>query len=269
MRKAFATLLVAAGLNLADPGFGFAAPPVPYSWTGFYVGGNAGYGWGKSNGDSTLTNSLAGSSGFTISSDVAVHSDVLKPSSFVGGGQVGYNWQVSRDWVLGLEADWQSSSGRAGASNSDPYFASAPVGSITGTASSNYDAGISWFGTVRGRVGYAWDHLLFYGTGGLAYGRTKLTGAMADSGVTAFIGPPPPSFSGTASFGVSKTTVGWVSGAGVEGMLANNWTWKVEYLYIDLGSVRADEQGPFGDVLTLHVHMMDNIVRAGLNYQLH
>jgi outer membrane immunogenic protein len=167
---------------------------------------------------------------------------------------------------LGLEADWQTSSGRAGASNSDPYFAFAPVAFITGTASSNFDAGISWFGTVRGRVGYAWDRLLFYATGGLAYGRTKLTGTMADSGVAAFLGPSV-SYSGSAPFDVSKPTVGWASGAGVEGPLANNWTWKVEYLYVDLGSVRADELGPFGDMLTLHVHMTDNIVRAGLNFQ--
>jgi len=94
------------------------------------------------------------------------HADTKSLDGVVGGGQVGYNWQASPSWVYGVEADWQAASQKASQSHSDPY-----VTLGASTLSTTYEAKISWFGTVRGRVGYAWDRLLIYGTGGLCLWR--------------------------------------------------------------------------------------------------
>ena len=223
-----------------------------YNWTGFYVGGNVGYSWGAANTDTTLSE-------FTSLAGDFVHSDSLKPKGIIGGGQIGYNWQGHSNWAYGLEADWQASGEKASQSYSDPYTF------IIGfaTAVTNFDTKISWFGTVRGRVGYAWDRLLIYGTGGLAYGQVKLTGTLLDSG--AGIGGP---FSGTSTFSGSKVNVGWTVGAGIEGALANNWTWKIEYLYLDLGSLDVSAPGPFTpETVAFHARFTDHIVRGGINYK--
>ena len=222
-----------------------------YNWTGFYVGGNVGYSWGTADTDTTLT-------GFSIAGNI-VHSDSLKPKGIIGGGQIGYNWHGAPNWVYGLEADWQVSGEEVNQRYSDPYFFIIGLG----TAVTDFDAKISWFGTLRGRVGYAWDRLLIYGTGGLAYGQVKLTGTLLDSGFS--IGGP---FSGTASFGRSKVNAGWTLGGGVEGAFANNWTWKIEYLYLDLGSLDLSAPGAFtGESLAFHARFTDHVVRGGINYK--
>ncbi len=115
------------------------------------------------------------------------------------------------------------------------------------------------------------DRLLVYGTGGLAYGQVKLAGTATDSGTTIMITTPPflsTPFSGTAPFGASTMNVGWTAGAGVEGALADNWTWKAEYLYVDLGSLNVSAAGPFAsENINVHARFTTNIVRAGFNYK--
>jgi outer membrane immunogenic protein len=237
------------------------APPMPapaqmYSWTGFYAGGNAGYSWGTPDSDTTLT-------GFAGPGSSFVHSDPLKFTGAVGGAQIGYNWQTSNPWVLSFETDWQASTEKASLGYGDPYL-NFPVGS--GTAAANYEAKILWFGTVRGRVGYAWDRLMIYGTGGLAYGDVKVSGTTMNSGFAIPGGP----YSGTAPFSASKVNAGWTIGAGIEGALVTNWSWKVEYLYVDLGSLSVSPPGPFAlDIVAVQSRFTDNIVRAGLNFQFH
>jgi outer membrane immunogenic protein len=147
-----------------------------------------------------------------------VDNNGAKPSDFVGGVQGGYNWQ-SGPLVFGLEADIQAS----GANDTfAPWKFSNP-----------------WFGTVRGRVGYALNNVLFYGTGGLAFGELRAEG-----------------------FGVSesRTSTGWTVGAGAEMGLAQNWTAKIEYLYVDLSDSRFAITGmPNGARFGL--------VRLGVNYR--
>ena len=191
---------------------------------------------------------------------------------FIGGAQIGYNWQASPNWVYGLEADWQASGEKAGLSYSDAYSGSGGLLGVvaTGTGNTNYDAKISWFGTVRGRIGYALDRLLIYGTGGLAYGQVKVGGTMMDSGTTLILCGPactPTPFSGTASFGASRVNAGWTAGTGVEGALVGYWTWKAEYLYVDLGSLNLFALGPALATINVHARFTDNIVRVGLNYK--
>jgi outer membrane immunogenic protein len=242
------------------------AAPI-YTWTGFYVGGNVGYSWGRPNSDTILTGIGAPT---TFGPFAFGHSDPLKLDGVIGGAQIGYNWQASTNWVYGLEADWQASSEKAGLSYSDPYAGTRIGFEAAGAANTNYDAKISWFGTVRGRIGYAWDRLLIYGTGGLAFGRVKLGGAMADSGSTLVLcfpcGPTP--FGGTAPFSTSRVNAGWTAGIGVEGALVGRWTWKAEYLYVDLGTFNLFAAGPFAtETISLHARFTDNIVRVGLNYK--
>jgi outer membrane immunogenic protein len=147
----------------------------------------------------------------------SVDNNPTKPSGFVGGAQAGYNWQ-NGPWVFGIEGDIQGT----GASDTfAPWKFSNP-----------------WFGTVRGRVGYALNNILFYGTGGLAFG--ELTGQ---------------------TFGLSEshTNAGWTVGLGAEVGLARNWSAKVEYLFVDLNDsnfvITGNQNGyHFG------------VLRAGVNY---
>jgi outer membrane immunogenic protein len=135
----------------------------------------------------------------------------------VGGVQAGYNWQ-SGAMVFGLEGDIQAS---AAADTFAPWKFSNP-----------------WFGTVRGRVGYAFNNILFYGTGGLAFGELR-----------------------GETFGLSEThtNAGWTAGVGAEFGFAPHWTAKVEYLFVDLSDSRFTITGAQNGYTF-------GLVRAGVNY---
>jgi len=185
--------------------------PAYYNWTGFYAGINAGYGFGKSDW------SGAGGTGST------------KPKGALAGITLGYNLQTG-SWVWGLEADvdysWMKGSDSAG------------TGACAG---SGCESKLTWFGTGRGRLGYAgWDRWLPYVTGGVAYGNVKATPAVGGD--------------------FNKAKVGWAVGAGVEYALLANWTTKLEYLYADLGTISG---GTPGNDVTFKTHL----VKAGLNYR--
>jgi outer membrane immunogenic protein len=187
--------------------------------------------------------------------------DSVNPEGVVGGGQIGYNWQLSRNWVAGLEADWQAS-GEKASHSFDPLL-------VTSTAVTNYEAKISWFGTLRGRIGYVWDRWMLYATGGLAYGEVKLAGTTTVSGT---VGGTP--FAVVTSNGRSQVNAGWTVGAGIEGPLVNNWTWKAEYLDMDLGGLDDPDTvnlilNASGGRVSTHTNFTDNIFRVGLNYQFH
>jgi outer membrane immunogenic protein len=285
-----------------------------YSWTGFYVGGNLGYSWGDARTD------IAGS-GTTISAPTIPLIAVTNPpatfadsqtqrlNGVIGGGQVGYNYQFGPAWVLGFEADIQASGERGSNTLVDPLLGTvcvlvAPQGNVcfpgnvaplNAAAVTSYDAKIGWFGTVRGRLGVLIaDQVLLYGTGGLAYGRVELSGVTNVNGslnlTGTIVGPGLSPFTapGSSPFSESRTKTGFAVGGGIEGKcsywLPTGWTWKVEYLYVDLGSLDtvapfpgANALGspplavpfttPFAGPLTTHTHFTDNIVRVGLNYK--
>ncbi len=258
---AAAAALLTTGAFAADLARPYTkAPPIAapiFNWTGFYVGGNLGYSWGRSSDFSTLTNGAG-----TVLFSGADRSNL---DGIVGGGQIGYNWQV-QNWVWGLEADIQGTGEKgtraficpAGVCTPTPpaILAVALAGPAVPVSLSQK---IDWFGTVRGRVGFlATPTVLFYATGGLAYG---------DVNSTETIGIVPVSFSR------SDTRVGWTVGAGIEGAIGGNWTAKLEYLYMDLGTT----SGPFLTAIpalgggfvtsTYSSHITDNILRAGVNYK--
>jgi outer membrane immunogenic protein len=149
------------------------APAPVYNWTGWYVGGNIGASFGHVKTDFnadpvTVTGPSITIPGFS-------QSDTLYPSGFIGGGQIGYNWQFSPIWVAGLEADIQGADEKDSAIFTHPFSATPsiipfapPVTTATGTSVLDYTAKIDWFGTVRGRIGYVWGDgaVLTYVTGG-------------------------------------------------------------------------------------------------------
>ncbi|MCW3477836.1 outer membrane beta-barrel protein [Rhodovastum sp. RN2-1] len=180
----------------------------------------------------------------------------------VGGGQFGYNWQV-QNGVWRLEANIQGSGEKGTRNFICPIGVCTPaiVGAlpIPGPAVPvSLTEKLLWFGTVRGRVGVlATPAALFYATGGLAYGEVA-------SNIS--VGP-------LNSFSPNKTKVGYSVGAGVEGMFARNWTARLEYLYVDLGSVSGSlatalpALGGGTLVSTYSSRVTDNILRLGVNYK--
>jgi outer membrane immunogenic protein len=142
----------------------------------------------------------------------------LNPKGFLGGVQAGYNWQTGQ-FVFGAETDVQISS-------ADDTFAA-------------YKFSNPWFGTVRGRAGYAMNNVLLYATAGLAYGSGKLQ---------------------IAGLSEDHTHTGWTAGGGIEVGFTPNWSAKAEYLYIDLNDKGYVLSGTTSGLTA-------NLVRFGVNYR--
>jgi outer membrane immunogenic protein len=231
-----------------------AAPMALYNWTGWYVGVNAGYGWSSGNGANNGACADPVASGFcaTYIAGGGFPAPSLSPKGFVGGGQAGYNWQAS-NFVYGLEADIQGSGIKA--STTQTFT---PPTLITGIETLEHK--LTWFGTVRGRLGVAANNWLFYGTGGLIYG-----------GVSSSLTLSTPANGFAAAGSSSSTRAGWTVGVGTEYGFAGPWTAKVEYLYYDMGrdSVTATSAvaGFVGDSLTVSQRTAGHILRAGVNYR--
>ncbi|MFG1477842.1 outer membrane beta-barrel protein [Xanthobacter sp. V4C-4] len=289
--------ILRAGVNYhfnAGPAATSAAEAAPAGWNGLYAGLNAGYGWGTSGTADTLAFPVADAiatdpywgtpAGFTALANSGAAS--LSPSGFIGGVQVGYNYQWGPSVVAGIEADIQGS----GITGTGSYAGIAQYGPDlsglidTATGAGTVTASVDWLGTVRARVGYlATPALLLYATGGLAYG-----GVTADSANSvAFHDDIPASYPTVAGTGhLSQTRVGWTLGGGGEWQLASRWSVKAEALYYNLGSSSfastavgaIDPDGNnlaggvpgatlFANVPTTTVTYDGVIVRAGINYR--
>ncbi len=193
------------------------APPPVYNWTGVYIGANAGWGFATASATATIPGATA-----TASENL---------SGFVGGGQVGGDYQIG-SWVFGLEADLDYSD---------------QSNTTTGGIVSETDT-IPWIGTLRGIVGYAFDRVLVYGTAG--GGEGKFTANVTAAGI------------GSAS--ASRTQSAWTAGAGVEVGITQNLSARLEYLYLDTGNINVETIG----ALTVTGRVQDNLVRVGLNLRL-
>jgi outer membrane immunogenic protein len=261
MKRIVGAVIVTAALTApglaADLGartYTKAAPVVApvTNWSGLYVGGNLGYGWGNGNTDFSFlpTPALFSTDNTTLGA---------RTTGITGGAQAGYNWQMG-SLVTGLEADIQGSSIK-GSAHAVPTINGTPI-EVSLLSS---DPKLSWFGTVRGRLGVTvTPDLLLYGTGGLAYGHVD-----ASANIQFF------NNSSASPASVSKTKVGWTAGAGAEWMFAHNWSAKLEYLYVDLGSESAignfastDPQFvPDPGLSTRYTwRFRENIARVGVNY---
>ncbi len=259
-----------------------APPPIVavYNWTGFYIGGNVGYSWGRARTDLTGTTRVQVFR--TAGPDLVFDSGLIgaglsntaNVDGWIGGFQAGYNWQQGT-WLLGLEADIQASGQRGDQFLSFVIPAFVPGGGAAGatpatTVTIAAAHKLNWFGTVRGRLGVLpSDRFLLYVTGGLAYGELEsnyLVGLGA-------LGP--------VAVGSKTTKAGYVVGAGAEGALWGNWTAKAEYLYMDLGTFDVagasattnllnTPSAGFNTVTTFNAsastRFTDHIFRVGLNY---
>jgi outer membrane immunogenic protein len=240
----------AADLPTAAPAYKapVAVASSSYNWAGLYVGGNVGYGWGTS---TNPTVSFVDPGGFVgIAGYFAAGGNVtpnLKPAGVIGGGQIGFNWMLSPNWVAGLVTDFQGSGIKATATN----FV-APPGGFTPSNQINSEQ-IDWFGTVRAKFGYAQNNWLLYGTGGLAYGQVKTSGSFN------FLGIPPATPVPGAN---SATKTGWTAGAGLNYGLTPNWIIGVEYLYVNFGHESYTET--FNTVPVLSANTVSNRAAANI-----
>jgi len=251
-----AFLTLTAGAMAADlpsrraaPAPAIAAVPL-FTWSGFYVGVNAGYGWGDSDNSFFVpAGTFATAPGAT---GVVSFSD--ENDGFVGGAQVGYNVQFG-SFVVGVEADLQF----ADLGNNDGV-AFIPAGFPATYVPAGRGSDLEWFGTVRARAGFAFDRVLVYATGGFAYGG-------GDDG----------DFNGIINDGDDDIRTGWALGGGVEYAITNNLTLGIEGLYVSLDR---DRRGGFigtetvgGVVTPVFVAGANDddddftVVRARLNYK--
>jgi outer membrane immunogenic protein len=236
--------------------------PPPFTWTGFYIGVNAG-GIAPSGGRSaSIFDPNAGIDGFGLS---AVFPGGLGSQSvgFIGGGQAGYNWQTGA-FVLGVETDFDGTTVSKSFNNIGTSFIG--PGSLADSLTVNGKASLNWLGTTRGRLGFVVtpdNRLMIYATGGVAYGGGSSNFSVRDN-TTGSI------FSGSPS----STRVGWTIGGGAEYAITNNITIKGEYLYADLGSSEFSTTGNAfaaanfpGVVASGKISYNASIFRAGVNYK--
>lgn len=244
MKKYIGGLAIAASLFSSTA---FAADVVApevipvFSWTGAYIGLNAGFGGGKAKHPFDV--SVDSEVGWISIANGALD---FTSSGFLGGIQAGYNWQMDQ-WVLGVETDFQGSGIKGEGSVSLDINGGPSIDAKVGTK-------LDWYGTLRARAGVlATDRFLVYATGGLAYGRTK-------SYIDTDLG-----FSESRS----KTKAGWTIGAGAEYAITDNVTFKTEYLYTDLGKSNLfdGEFGDFGIAARLDRKFNFHTVRVGINYK--
>lgn len=230
-----------------------AITPNTFSWTGGYIGINAGYAGGKFKNDiSGYLEPIPEGARLTRPTGLAGLWD-LTASGFVGGVQAGYNWQLRNGLVLGAEADFQGATLKSkdtGSDRNSSFF-----------ENSELTTKVQWWGTVRARLGYTpVERLLVYGTGGLAYGKVKTSYNYNHEYIDFDISSHP-------SFSTSKTKAGWTVGAGAEYAITGNWTLKSEYLYTDLGTAKMSAlMRPFGEG-DINSKVKFHTVRVGLNYK--
>lgn len=254
-------LLASVGALAVTTGSAFAAdlpsrapppvyvPPAPiFTWTGVYIGGQIGYAW------SSGSNNFNGFDPFTGVAFVTNAGG--NPNGVIGGANVGYNYQINQ-WVLGLEGSVD------GTSLSNTALATVPVFGGISTVSAHSTADIQ--GSIRGRLGIAWDRALIYATGGVAFG-----GFNTDLNVFGTDAIGAPIFGST---NISTTRVGWTVGGGIQYAVTNNWSVRAEYRYTDWGTI--NQNGVFNDPAFItptaafigERHLKQNQVQVGFDYK--
>jgi outer membrane immunogenic protein len=262
-------------------------PPPPPLWTGFYAGLNAGYGFGTNSNTQSIGLGSLDFTGYghdryqkvelsqaaildldrnkgwggnsTLGAGLALSGvGGANQSGFIGGGQVGYNYQWGPSFVIGLEADIQGTGIRGSSYTAGLGSDSAVVGydryhkfvgDSTAWGGTRVNAGVDWLGTVRGRVGYLFTPtLLAYVTGGLTYGGVYANVnnyGVSTTTISSYhhqdykdLDQVESQFSHTFIGGGNKsqTLVGWNVGGGLEWLVAPNWSVKAEAIYWNMGN---------------------------------
>lgn len=231
-----------------------------YNWSGIYVGGHAGYGWSDANATlEGLTNGVPSPANvFFTGTPTIPNSYATKPHGFVGGGQLGFNYQAGK-WVAGIEADYSFANVDGDETYSNTYTSGGPP--VTRNVLFTQSQSLDRLATVRARLGFVpIDPLLIYVTGGVAFARVHF------ATTSAFLGLGGTTYSGSGSADLT----GWTAGAGAEYALSRNWSVKLEYLYVDLpGTSVVGFPSPPTPAFRTQAHFENNLhqVRAGLNYK--
>jgi outer membrane immunogenic protein len=263
-----AQAVYAADMPVKAPVHNAPAAAVPYNWSGFYIGGNAGASWADADVTSNLIPGPAVPGSAALFGGVPANIGIVNglgtgslsgDGRFTGGGQIGFNWQFAPSWLVGIEADFNSFNEKLSLSRTGNTNVGGPTPTtVTNSLSTN------WLATVRGRVGITFDRILLYVTGGAAFSDLNYSQIYSDTGA-----PP-----GAGSSSVKNVKTGWTVGGGGEWALADRWSVKAEYLYVQFDGqdtttlLCAGGCGTFSQNLTgatsdLHVH----IARIGLNYR--
>jgi outer membrane immunogenic protein len=230
------TAALAADLSPAIPPAVYKEPPAVYNWTGFYIGGNIGAAW-QGLSETNFSDTIG--STFTAPTNV----------QFMGGAQLGVNYQFSSGLVIGAEAmfDWLPSTENTSITAVAPDGTAGYVGTLNN----------QWLTTATGRLGYAWDRVMFYGKGGAAWVGAS-NPAISINGVS------------TALTGGNNSNFGWTAGLGLEWAFWNNWSLRAEYDYIGLGN-RSYTVAPgstifSGDVIT-YGNASFSVMTLAVNYK--
>ncbi|MGX7707659.1 outer membrane protein [Methylobacterium sp. Gmos1] len=264
-----ATALLASGAVAADLPRRAAPPPVftpvpVFTWTGFYAGFNAGYAFTESD---TIRTTGIGTLQTNVNNNLRRPNVRVSQDGFTGGGQIGYNYQFTpgSGFVVGVEADAQYTDLQRSVTQSI-FLPAINPNQLTNT----YRTDLSFLGTVRGRIGYAFDRVFVYGTGGFAYGDVTNTVAFQTNAPVTYFGSR------------SRIETGYAYGGGIEYAMPTDSflnffrssavTVKAEYLRYDLGSrnlLVASTGAPLspGVGYIARSHTEGSLVRAGINYK--
>jgi outer membrane immunogenic protein len=245
-----ATLMGVASANAADLGTLYKAQPamVPvrsFSWTGCYIGGNIGWGWGR---DTVSIPDLGQTTGVPALAGVSLGPETGNTSGILGGGQLGCNYQFAPNWVIGIEGDGEAANIKGDLPGSFAFMNSA----VTGTA----HAQTNWIASATGRLGWTWDRVMVYAKGGAAWAGDKYSADL-------------PAFD--EHIQASVTRLGWTVGGGVEWAVWGNWSAKAEYDYYDFSTRNLSFPGTIAGIAEVvpGVHIKETIqtVKFGLNYR--
>ncbi|PPD41517.1 MAG: hypothetical protein CTY15_13445 [Methylocystis sp.] len=261
----------AAAADLPSRKAPVAAPPV-FTWTGLYVGMNAGYTWGASDPINVSSLNLVDNTLLDfgqVSALGATGTVRARLDGFFFGGQIGYNWQFSERLIAGLEADIQGAGVRGGNGQLSVW----PAAPGFAATSFKVNRQLEYLSTVRARFGYAvTPTIMAYVTGGFAFGGANLSGAVAQAL------RPSPLTTDTVRGDHYDILTGWTAGAGAEMALGRNLSAKLEYLFYDLGELWLANPSlahnnvllgttPLVDATSVHTRFSGHLVRVGLNYR--
>ncbi len=225
---AFAGSAFAADLPYRGPPPVYAPPPPIFTWTGFYIGGQVGYAWDRDTTDF-----------FTADPAAPFFSADTRPNGVIGGAHVGYNLQIA-PWLIGLE-------GTVDGTSLSKTISLAGLPALTVHSREDIQ------GSIRARIGIAFDRVLIYGTGGAAF-----------TGITDHYRIGFPFFLAEQ---ISKTRAGWTVGGGLEYAVTNNWSIRAEYRYSDFGRFNDFPFGILASVPEARHHLTENQVQAGISYK--
>ena len=210
---------------------------VPFTWSGCYVGGNAGYGWGRENFNDPIGNFTPAPNG-----NLRINS-----AGAIVGGQLGCNYQVASNWVIGVEGmgAWTDINGNA----PDLLFGTKNLSSKTEALAS-----------ITGRLGYTVDRVMFYGKGGGAFARDRYQENTPGFALFGLVVPPD-------VFTARVDRFGWTLGAGVEWAFADKWSAKLEYNHYDFGTKSVNMTDAAGAIIPANVSQRIDTVTVGINYR--